>query len=37
MRILYRSEMRKMNGKLQYHQSTECFERGGEGGVGNKR
>ena len=28
MRIFYLSEMRKMNGKLQYHQSTECFGRG---------
>ena len=34
MRIFYRSEMRKMNGKLQYHQSTECFGRGG--GVGEE-
>ena len=31
MRIFYQSEMRKMNGKLQYHQSTKCFGRGGEG------
>ena len=31
MRIFYRSEMRKMNGKFKHHQSTECFGRGGEG------